>query len=561
MPLSALSFTVDALAKAAAQPPSETRRARIAVLLESLRSEAAAAETLLVELGDETRESFFLAADFDRLPEHLARMQAALHAANQQCDLAGIAPSSLQAIRKAHEDKAMASDQHATLESALSAADARPWRNWSPRAVAAAAAHIDARVFATESLPPHPTHKSSLDAFRRHLQTAATREILAAPVPASIEAIISTAYFLFYVYRDLNALDALLSALDDPRITRLASLWAEVSQQSKDSLASLKEITAFVYSGDQRPPSTLSSSRPIDRPSEESVTLVTELLQHHFRGPTFMTVIPSLTPFLDEIKHLEAEYSITKECPVLGEVGQKAKYELMNILYLCRGDPKGDPEGIIDSYNPPNNLVPLAAPKSIYGIPSSTASDEAAAVQVWDNLLNLPTPDNLCLHWILTRLGVVDDSELWDLSFGIVPRAVGEVGFVARPAPVAEAKPATATLLVPQDSNSGDWSDREEEDDNERVKLDSSAIVKALLVAGTGNAAPIAGLPGSTDLDNVDNLLGELGLESWDESTQAGENASMDAEDVDAAAEEYEKRFKALEAMFPKLPGEDPGSE
>ncbi|ORY30134.1 hypothetical protein BCR33DRAFT_724441 [Rhizoclosmatium globosum] len=137
---------------------------------------------------------------------------------------------------------------------------------------------------------------------------------------------------------------------------------------------------------------------------------------------------------------------------------------------------------------------------------------------------------------------------LWTLSFECVPKRDGEVGFV----------PSGGGRDGGEEEDDG-WSDREDDDDDDgdggRVRLSKDVIAK-VLEAGRGDAAPIPGVGvnvGGTGGEEGDvdaqALLAGLEGESWDDND--------DDENV-GEEDEYEKRKKALEALFPVAPGGEP---
>ncbi|KAI9330633.1 hypothetical protein BDR26DRAFT_871334 [Obelidium mucronatum] len=531
----------------AASNSSGSSEPHLRLLFEQLRAEVAAAERVLLSRKDSRSSpkpvSAFDRAAFDPLPRQLRRLDAAADAARQQVDfVAAGQPSAkqngLEKLRRAFEDCEIAAGKRDALAAKMALATQKDWRRWSPAAAAHAVAHIDAQLFRAVNPENFKATSGAMLAFDAYLANIVVASVLMdsdqATQANTVESVIATAYILFYVYRDLNGMSGLMNGLSDPRLIRLPSLWASISVKSRETLESLKDITGF-----KGPASSLS-------PPSEFIGLVSELLQHHYRGPTHTTVIPTPTPFLNELKHLISEYSIEDTfsqsgTPLLSDIGQKAVQELINTIHLCKGT--GSPDGVIDVYPKTINNASPFPKRDFYGNPDPGRAaypwDSPLAVSVWDDLNNLPDPDYLCRHWLLTS-GSVEDRVLWKLTFALVPQAETEVGYVPPPSIPSDVDDDEGSKL-------DDWSEREEDDDDARVKIDSKLIASAL-IAGAGNAAPVAGITSQTNESGDDELLAALENEQWDGNE----------EDETTHDDDYDNRKKALEAFFPKLPNGEP---
>ncbi|KAI8845108.1 hypothetical protein BJ741DRAFT_138588 [Chytriomyces cf. hyalinus JEL632] len=535
----------------------------------------------------------------------------------------------LKRIRRANEDAAIALHDAQTHANLLRFVEMRTWLDWSHSNIALSIVRVDVALFSQVADVKSSIASAHLDSasnpvckllhFQSYLQNSVVTSILslqlklrspptspnaAIPPPSNaelasmkykamarmVETMTAVAFLLFYVYRDLNAMAAILQGLSDPRLARLETMWKFVSPKCLQSLENLKDMTGF----GMQPPSSPSSATSTS--ASESISLVVELLQHHFRGDACITVIPNMTPFIQELDHLKREYTIddtfssSTTLPILSDVGTKASKELFHVVSLCRGLPITEAvDSILDGpFSAPNNPPPHAAPPNLlstispkflqptsqlaigaannlkYGTPDIGPGvtpmpwDVAPAGLFLDDLCGLPLGDLKCLHWVLTRTNL-SELELWDASFAILAKLKGEVGFVepVRIVPVAtveqvmEDDEVTALVLQIAEDKSLDldldeWSDPGEDNDNEAAEGAlgvAGDVLKAALAAAGGNAPPITGAPSS--------VVGSENHELW----EADKNEPRDASHDD---EEYQARLKALSALFPKTPDGDP---
>ncbi|KAI8617826.1 hypothetical protein BC830DRAFT_62003 [Chytriomyces sp. MP71] len=220
-----------------------------------------------------------------------------------------------------------------------------------------------------------------------------------------------------------------------------------------------------------------------------------------------------------ELNHLKTEYTIDDtfasptNLPILSDIGTQALDELINVLLLCQGRNTGNPDSILDIPPPlPNNPPPHANP------PSSTF-----------------TPLHLAFDMSELAIGAASATQ----QFYGAP----DMG-ASQPAPwdVPPASPILDDLAgLPQ----GDL----------RCLHWVLTRVAAALVAAAGNATPIAGL--AQQVSEEDEALRELENDAW---SVAGVGTGELGDDRDPALdeEEYQTRFKALEALFPKSPSGKP---
>ncbi|KAI8821209.1 hypothetical protein BJ741DRAFT_118053 [Chytriomyces cf. hyalinus JEL632] len=534
----------------------------------------------------------------------------------------------LRRIRRANEDSAIALHDAQTHANLLRFVEMRTWLDWSHSNIALSIARVDVALFsqvadvkssiASAHLGSASNPVCKLLHFQYFLRNSVVTSILslqlklrspptspnaAIPPPSNaelasmkykamarmVENMTAVVFLLFYVYRDLNATAAILQGLSDPRLARLDTMWNLVAPKCLQSLENLKDMTGFGMPTPSSPSSAISTS------ASESISLVVELLQHHYRGDLCITVIPNMTPFIQELDHLKREYTIddtyssSTTLPILSDVGTKALQELLHVVSLCRGLPIAEAvDSILDGpFSAPNNPPPHVAPPNLlstispkflqptsqlaigaasnlkYGTPDIGPGvtpmpwDAAPTGLILDDLCGLPLGDLKCLHWVLTRTNL-SELELWDASFAILAKLKGEVGFVepARIIPVASVKQVTeddevkALILQIAEDKSLDldleeWSDRGEDNDDEAAESAlkvAGDVLKAALAAAGGNAPPIADVPSSV-----------VGSENH-QLVEADENEPRDASHDD---EEYQARLNALSALFPKTPDEN----
>ncbi|KAJ3388925.1 hypothetical protein HDU84_009339 [Entophlyctis sp. JEL0112] len=403
-------------------------------------------------------------------------------------------PSTVQGLallRRAHEDRAIANSAVQSARDAINSASEAVWGSWTASAIALAIARCDAALFATIPLPLSPLNHSDstkrIMEFSRRIRGLVIKSILTDSenvnaAAAQIESVVAVAFVLFYIYRDLCGVAAVLEALDDSRIQDLSEVWKLV---------------------------------PVEY-----------LLTHHYRGPNCRAVIPNILDFISA-------------WPTSAEDVATAN----NILLLCAGFPGADARVLLES----GNISQL-----LYGPPQYPEVDAAVFVRpmpvpwllkpdipVLDDLSRLPDGDLRCMHWVLeSHISVLDveDAEEGGLETAVHPKVDRDAS-----------------------ADSDAWSAKsgDSKEALEALADIDPAIVSKLLVAGGGNAPPIAGVSDSAlntsftgvTTGGVIDDLSALGQESWSDGGE--ERTSTDDE-------EYQARFNALSALLPKPPEDTP---
>ncbi|KAJ3348776.1 hypothetical protein HDU83_001054 [Entophlyctis luteolus] len=428
-------------------------------------------------------------------------------------------PSTVQGLallRRAHEDRAIANSAVQSARDAINSASEAVWGSWTASAIALAIARCDAALFATIPLPLSPLNHSDstkrIMEFSRRIRGLVIKSILTDSenvnaAAAQIESVVAVAFVLFYIYRDLCGVAAVLEALDDSRIQDLSEVWKLVPVECARALQSLRDLTETEN-------------------FDDIVTLTSDLLTHHYRGPNCRAVIPNILDFISA-------------WPTSAEDVATAN----NILLLCAGFPGADARVLLES----GNISQL-----LYGPPQYPEVDAAVFVRpmpvpwllkpdipVLDDLSRLPDGDLRCMHWVLeSHISVLDveDAEEGGLETAVHPKVDRDAS-----------------------ADSDAWSAKsgDSKEALEALADIDPAIVSKLLVAGGGNAPPIAGVSDSAlntsftgvTTGGVIDDLSALGQESWSDGGE--ERTSTDDE-------EYQARFNALSALLPKPPEDTP---
>ncbi|KAJ3290944.1 hypothetical protein HK104_006427 [Borealophlyctis nickersoniae] len=323
---------------------------------------------------------------------------------------------SLASMRRFVEDLRIQKSKVQDLAGMIDSVVAVPLSHWQPEALALQVAIIDAALFAKvrprEDLVQHGDHHGAVPAcidFERYLSRVMVNAVVSsgerggAPPQQNIAFAVTTAYLLLYVYRDLNGVSAILSALSSPEITRLHRVWEVVPSRTKDLLSSIKSVFA--------------SGSGLDH-----VALLAELLRHHHRGGGVMSVIPNLGPIVSEIEDINSAYmagvqgDAVSKGAVLSDIGARALEEVLITVQLCQG--VGRPEAL--------DLERVAAQSQGGGHLDNTSTTDSSMPKAPDDLNALGVGDLALEHWLLTRV-YWSRRDLWWKSGECEPLRVGEV--------------------------------------------------------------------------------------------------------------------------------------
>ncbi|KAJ3169390.1 hypothetical protein HK101_011476 [Irineochytrium annulatum] len=388
----------------------------------------------------------------DLLPIPISPLVAALDAAQATlersqssyaaCASSRVSTSDLGRARKLLEDVRLAQQRVQQLTAAIDDVKdlgAQGWCLWSAEGIAHQIASIDVHLLLSHpptpllSLPPSTTPHH---AFTNHLRLLAISSILSAtdpvhhpppahraqplPIPPGlvydprrraiaraqvVQAIVGVAHLLLHAHRDVPALVALTSALNDPRVQRLRATWDLVPRPCRDALARLSALVL----NDRGDPLTAG----------EQIALTGELLEHHSTGAGgVVCVIPWLEPFQEGARQLRSR---GRKNVVTGEVtlddgGKAGMALLVGMLERCRGDtgsgstPRRTQAGALYS-----GANPLGhADSGGVNVPAY----ERPLRQVFDDLANTRyTGDGRITHWILRDGDFITDENLWENSF------------------------------------------------------------------------------------------------------------------------------------------------
>ncbi|KAJ3160693.1 hypothetical protein HDU86_000452 [Geranomyces michiganensis] len=207
-----------------------------------------------------------------------------------------------------------------------------------------------------------------------------------------VETLVTLAHALFYQFRDLNGLCAILRAFASPEIQRLSKTWAALHPKTKDMLRDLRGAVG-------------------GNTGREHLELVAQILEHHYSGGGVLVVVPYLEPFVLDVEDLHNAYSAgmdgDKGEAMLSEIGARSLDEVLSTLALCQGVGRPDPS---------------------LGKAGKAAASRSAARQgtvshgapVPDDLSALGIDNRGLAHWLLTRV-YWSRGELWAMSMECEP--------------------------------------------------------------------------------------------------------------------------------------------
>ncbi|KAJ3172611.1 hypothetical protein HDU88_005940 [Geranomyces variabilis] len=212
-----------------------------------------------------------------------------------------------------------------------------------------------------------------------------------------LDTLVSVAHALFYQFRDVNGLCAILRAFASPEIRRLNKTWAALHSKTKEALRDLQAALG-------------------GNTGREHLELVAQILEHHYSGGGVLVVVPYLEPFVLDVEDLHNAYSAgmagDKGEAMLSEIGARSLDEVLATLGLCQGVGRPDPS---------------------LGKAGKAAASRSAARQgmsshgapVPDDLLALGVGNRGLAHWLLTRV-YWSRAELWAMSTDSEPAMRGD---------------------------------------------------------------------------------------------------------------------------------------
>ncbi|KAJ3012515.1 hypothetical protein HKX48_006247 [Thoreauomyces humboldtii] len=275
--------------------------------------------------------------------------------------------------------------------------------SWRPDDLARQIAIIDAGLFASVNARQDlarratrigPGAKVCLD-FNRYLERLCIHAVLSAQPSAHGEdaptaracvfsLLISVAHLLFYQYRDVNGLCAVMRALHSPELRRLRKAWDSVPSKTIDTFNALEEAVG-------------------SDTGREHLELIAQILQYHYSGGGVLSVIPFLGPFVTDVEDLHNAYSAgmdgDKGEAMLSEIGARSLEEVLSTIELCQGVGKPDP-----SLGKAGKAAASRTGRA--GHPEKEGPNDLTSLGVGNRALG---------HWLLTRV-YWSRVELWSRS-------------------------------------------------------------------------------------------------------------------------------------------------
>ncbi|KAJ3170023.1 hypothetical protein HDU87_000489 [Geranomyces variabilis] len=326
--------------------------------------------------------------------------------ARYQAGQSGDASSDLGKLRRLLEDVRIQRAKVEELQVLTESVATTPITKWRTDELARQIAIVDAELFGKVDVRRDLGRRSSqlgaaaktcID-FNLYLERVFIYAILSASGSAHgdeavaarahvLDTLVSVAHALFYQFRDLNGLCAILRAFESLEIRRLSKTWAALHSKTKEAL---RDLQASVGGNTGR----------------EHLELVAQILEHHYSGGGVLVVVPYLEPFVLDVEDLHNAYSAgmdgDKGEAMLSEIGARSLDEVLATLGLCQGVGRPDPS---------------------LGKAGKAAASRSAARQGMSSH-GAPVPDDLSAlgvgnrglaHWLLTRV-YWSRPELWAFS-------------------------------------------------------------------------------------------------------------------------------------------------
>ncbi|KNC96231.1 uncharacterized protein SPPG_08385 [Spizellomyces punctatus DAOM BR117] len=311
----------------------------------------------------------------------------------------------LSTMRRLVEDVRIQRAKVQELQKLADSVATPPMISWKAEAVALQIAIIDVSLFSKIRVRDDLWHRESeiglngracVD-FNKYLERIAIDAILSSkPTGAThdgptaradtIAFLVSVAHTLFYHYRDINGMCAILQALESPEIRRLRRTWDAIHAKTKEALRNLQSAIGAGTGNDH-------------------LDLVAQVLEHHYCGGGVLVAIPYLEPFIHDMQDLRNAYSAgvsgsTGEA-MMSDIGARALEEIFSIIELCQGVGRPDP-GL--------GKVGRAAAGA-----ASRSRENKAGNGLPEDLSSLGTGNQGLAHWLLTRV-YWSRVELWGKS-------------------------------------------------------------------------------------------------------------------------------------------------
>ncbi|KAJ3119737.1 DELLA protein rgl3 [Nowakowskiella sp. JEL0407] len=372
-----------------------------------------------------------LAIKLISIAHKLHHAELSLKSANEDSD------TSVRVLRRLDEDVSVWRARADKIVSSIESKSLSPITAFTADAIALQLTIIDLDLFSNLKPRHHlPYHKSSLEVkymcdFSVFIERVCVNQILSSPpavLPPSASAaqkanspfigradaishLISIAYYLLNVYRNISSLSAVLRALESPEIKRIQKSWEFVSP---------KVITVYK--------NLLKSCPTAKTLYSEHKELLSELLDVHFKQRS-VVVIPWLEPFLVEIDSINESYVVGHQqmgslvdgfvtVPVLSDIGTKMQEESIETIELCMGI------GKLDNVSPAAVARISKRKNKSQGKKNDAASRleleiEEVIVDLRDVNKSAELDEQMVLgHWILTRV-FCERCVLWDNSVEI----------------------------------------------------------------------------------------------------------------------------------------------
>ncbi|KAI8915476.1 hypothetical protein DFJ77DRAFT_370352 [Powellomyces hirtus] len=305
-------------------------------------------------------------------------------------------------LRRLLEDVRIERSKVQELQELTELVAAVPLSKWRPEDLARQIAIVDASLFAKVNVRQDLGRRASqigesvkacLD-FHLYLERIFIHAILDGALGTSEEdsgaarafilaLLVSVAHLIFYQYRDVNGLCAILRAFSSPEVRRLQKTWDTLPAKSRETL---RDLEAAVGNNTGR----------------DHLELIAQILQYHYAGGGVLVAIPYLEPFILDIEDLHNAYSAGMKGDngevMLSAIGTRSLEEVLSTIALCQGVGRPDP----------------GLGKAGKAAASHHISHESSE-KVPDDLCSLGVGNRGLGHWLVTRV-YWSRMELWGRS-------------------------------------------------------------------------------------------------------------------------------------------------
>ncbi|TPX65866.1 hypothetical protein SpCBS45565_g04903 [Spizellomyces sp. 'palustris'] len=311
----------------------------------------------------------------------------------------------LSTMRRLVEDVRIQRAKVQELQKLADSVATPPLISWKAEAVALQIAIIDVSLFSKVRVRDDLWHRGSeigLNGracvhFNKYLERIAIDAILSSkPIGSThdgpsaradtIAFLVSVAHTLFYHYRDINGMSAILQALESPEIRRLRRTWDTIHAKTKEAIRTLQSAIGAGTGNDH-------------------LDLVAQVLEHHYCGGGVLVAIPYLEPFIHDMEDLRNAYSAgvsgSTGGAMMSDIGARALEEIFSTIELCQGVGRPDPG--------------LGKVGRVAAGAASRSRDSKTGNGLPEDLSSLGMGNQGLAHWLLTRV-YWSRVELWGKS-------------------------------------------------------------------------------------------------------------------------------------------------